>query len=263
MGALRAAELHQFGMRGVGEIFEKYRNGTLEDDDEVAVLHGPAELGYPAASEALVNIRATLDEAMHGGLITSDIGAILLKHAKTAFFKNRSYHHLLQAYISDGGDTATAEALKKWLPLGRVDQKRLDAIRMLREIDQFVSSKPGPVRVPYHFETTLLWQRLTDAHRNKQTRNSAFDLGASTSGCAEGFHHLALYRELVSQECVRRGLKPGTAELRAATIRLANMLGLTTYEELNDWRNAHAIGQDQLIEIIELEVGILSLLRTQ
>ena len=46
MGALRAAELHPFGMRGVGRIFEAYRDGLLEDDDEVAVLHGPAEMGH-------------------------------------------------------------------------------------------------------------------------------------------------------------------------------------------------------------------------
>ena len=63
MGALRAAELHAFGMRGVGRIFEAFRDGALEDDDEVAVVHGPAELDYLAASEAMVNIRATLARA--------------------------------------------------------------------------------------------------------------------------------------------------------------------------------------------------------
>src|SRR4051794_1463402 len=31
MGALRAAELHPFGMIGVGRIFEAYRDGVLED----------------------------------------------------------------------------------------------------------------------------------------------------------------------------------------------------------------------------------------
>jgi hypothetical protein len=73
MGALRAAELAPFGMRGVGRIFEAYRAGVLgasgdeafEDDDEVCVVHGPPESGYVAASEALVNIRRTLDDA-HG-----------------------------------------------------------------------------------------------------------------------------------------------------------------------------------------------------
>ena len=64
IGALRAAELHFFGMKGVGRIFEAYRQGILSDDDEVAVLHGPEELDYPAVTEAMVNIRATLDSAV-------------------------------------------------------------------------------------------------------------------------------------------------------------------------------------------------------
>src|SRR5437763_12688169 len=46
MGALRAAELDVFGMVGVGEIFEAYRDGVLEDDDEVAVAHAYAEAGF-------------------------------------------------------------------------------------------------------------------------------------------------------------------------------------------------------------------------
>ena len=52
MGALRAAELHTLGMIGVGHIFDAYRRGLIDADDEVAVLHGPAELGYPAVTEA-------------------------------------------------------------------------------------------------------------------------------------------------------------------------------------------------------------------
>ena len=43
IGALRAAELTAFGMEGVGAVFEFYRDGMLEDDDEVAMAHGPAE----------------------------------------------------------------------------------------------------------------------------------------------------------------------------------------------------------------------------
>src|SRR5437764_4260886 len=63
IGALRAAELAAFGMEGVGTIFELYRDGVLEDDDEVAIAHGPAEVGFPAGSEAMINIRQTLRKA--------------------------------------------------------------------------------------------------------------------------------------------------------------------------------------------------------
>jgi hypothetical protein len=59
MGALRAAELHAFGMEGIGEIFEWYRDGYIEADDEVAVIHSKAENDYMPFSEALVNIRKT------------------------------------------------------------------------------------------------------------------------------------------------------------------------------------------------------------
>src|SRR5262249_35596391 len=63
IGALRAAELWPFGMTGVGRVFDGYRDGSLTDDDEVAVLHGPEELDYPVVTEAMVNVRATLDQA--------------------------------------------------------------------------------------------------------------------------------------------------------------------------------------------------------
>ena len=71
MGALRAAELHVFGMIGVGAVFESYRDGVLTDDDEVAVRLGPVETGYRPLSDAMVNIRATLHAAEAAGVLTS------------------------------------------------------------------------------------------------------------------------------------------------------------------------------------------------
>src|SRR5678815_1914302 len=63
IGALRAAELHPFGMEGVGTVFRLYRAGALDDDDEVALAHGPAETGFRAASEEMVDIRQTVRKA--------------------------------------------------------------------------------------------------------------------------------------------------------------------------------------------------------
>ena len=64
--------------RASGRIFEAYRAGMLppyagpfEDDDEVAVIHGPTETGYVALSEAMVNIRATLAQAEAEGMIAA------------------------------------------------------------------------------------------------------------------------------------------------------------------------------------------------
>ena len=99
MGALRAAELAPFGMRGIGRIFEAFRDGALarcgdepfEDDDEVAVVHGPAELGYVAGSEAMVNIRCTLADAQAAGVFDAATCVRLASIAKAMFFPERSY----------------------------------------------------------------------------------------------------------------------------------------------------------------------------
>ena len=60
MGALRAAELGAFGLRGVGTIAAAFGDGTLEGDDEVALLHAPAEYGYAPIGFALVEARFAL-----------------------------------------------------------------------------------------------------------------------------------------------------------------------------------------------------------
>ena len=57
LGALRAAELESFGMLGVGEVFERFRDGVLDGDDEVALLHASAEQDYRPLTAALVDVR--------------------------------------------------------------------------------------------------------------------------------------------------------------------------------------------------------------
>ncbi len=70
MGALRAAELADFGMVGIGTIFEDFARGALQDDDEVTLVHAEADADYRPGSEALVNIRATLAAAQASGVGT-------------------------------------------------------------------------------------------------------------------------------------------------------------------------------------------------
>jgi hypothetical protein len=133
-GALRAAELDAFGMRGIGRIYEAFRDGVLEDDDEVAVLHGPEELGYPPLTEAMVNIRATLGDAARCGILAPDLAAQLIKIAKSLFYKERTYDVVLQHAAASGLSATTLHGLSAWLPAGRIDQKRRDAEALLAAI---------------------------------------------------------------------------------------------------------------------------------
>ena len=158
MGALRAAELSAFGMRGVGRIFNAYRDGALEDDDEVAVLHGPAEVGYLPASEPMVNIRATLEAAVAGGVIGPTDREALERFGKSLFFGERNWPTLLNMPRGLGVPASALAALGGWLPAGRVDQKRLDALAMLAEMRR--SQDATPSRPGFHFEWTYLWDEF-------------------------------------------------------------------------------------------------------
>lgn len=161
MGALRAAELRAFGMRGVGRIFEAYVAGRFapfadpfEDDDEVAVVHAPVELGY-AASDAMVDIRATLAAAAGAGVIGADEAEAIAGIAKALFYKDRRYAAVLEAAAAGGVAAGTLAALGAWLPQGRVAQKQLDAEALLRHLAHGGLAAAPPV---FRFERTLLWE---------------------------------------------------------------------------------------------------------
>src|SRR5437764_15100301 len=134
IGALRAAELLPFGMEGVGTVFEFYRDGSLEDDDEVAVAHGPAETGFVSASEAMVNIRQTLRKAERLGIISTELRVSLEKIGKELFYPDRNYSTVLRQPLEDGSSQADLTRLQQWMPNHRVNQKRDDALLMLRVI---------------------------------------------------------------------------------------------------------------------------------
>lgn len=164
MGALRAAELEPFGMRGVGRVFEAYRDGflapdtdaTFEDDDEVAVVHGPPGTGYLPVSEAMVNIRVTLAAAEEAGVISSSTRRKLVHIAKRAFYPERNYDMLLEAAAEATLPGKDIEGLRAWLPEGRVDQKQLDAMALLRLLPR-INRQAGNPGLTVPLEYTSQW----------------------------------------------------------------------------------------------------------
>ncbi len=158
MGALRAAELHPFGMTGIGAIFEAYKDGRLEDDDEVAVIHGPAELGYPALSEAMVNIRRTLSDAVVDGVIPPATARQIEAIAKALPYRDRGYGRVLRLAADRGVPAEELADFRTWLPGGRFDQKREDARQMLRAMRRWAAQGAAAADARFHFERTLLWE---------------------------------------------------------------------------------------------------------
>lgn len=89
MGALRAAELHPYGMVGIGEIFRMYTDGVVDADDEVAQLYSPVTL--KPHSEPLINIRHALSSAVYAGIINEGQADKIIRQLKAVYFPARSY----------------------------------------------------------------------------------------------------------------------------------------------------------------------------
>jgi len=250
MGALRAAELQPFGMRGVGRIFEAYRSGviepdrdeTFEDDDEVAVIHGPMETGYVPLSEAMVNIRCTLAKAEAAGVIGGATRDALTRIAKGMFYQERSYETLLNHTEVEALDRPEISRLRGWLPDGQVNQKRDDAQAMLAAMQALLDADPAPMRVEYDFAHTTLWENAiasgaSDAPSEPATQPEVAVLDELR---LDRLAHLAArqaaHRRLISlQECDRQGIELGRDEPDQTIAMLRRAEGLPAQDDLERW----------------------------
>ena len=141
MGALRAAELAPFGMIGVGRIFEAYRDGLCTDDDEVAVLHSSAVGDYRPLSEPMVNIRATIEHALSAGVITPELGDLVIRSAKQTFYQERSLKGAAERARAAGATSDEVDGLLRFVENdGYVDQKRLDALALIHTLAHLEAS---------------------------------------------------------------------------------------------------------------------------
>jgi hypothetical protein len=157
MGALRSAELAAFGMVPVGAIAAAFLAGELACDDEVALMHSDGVTGYCAFSEPLVNIRATIAAALAAGVVSRQSALTIVQHAQLLNYRDRAWDFILERAPADAADI---QALKRWLPAGRVDQKKKDAIAMLQRMRADLADADRPPSAPMVFTPTVLWQEF-------------------------------------------------------------------------------------------------------
>ena len=134
MGALRAAECDQLGMRGLGWIYERYCDGTLTADDEVALLFHPVT--RQALTVPLVNVRWALELATEAAILSAEAAQGLLELARRVHYSERRYELLIRT-AQDGRVRAHARALAELVAAAqlRCDRKRLDALMLLRRLE--------------------------------------------------------------------------------------------------------------------------------
>ena len=136
LGALRAVELEKFGMVGIGKIFQLYKTGKLNADDEVAVTFA-SESDYQLQSEAMIDIRYNLYLAHKKGLISEKAKSLLVKLAKEIYFPHRKYMYILEEARSKYPMLESEiNSFGSYIRSNRKSLKEMDAIRLVKYLKE-------------------------------------------------------------------------------------------------------------------------------
>jgi len=129
MGALRASELDDFGMIGIGHVYNQYKKCLSESDDDVAVAINPITMEQ--LSDSLVSMEYNFKKALDKGLISEEEFKKLLETAKSIFYPKRTYALILNMVQIHPAKIAVIE---NFLIEESIDIKRHDAIDVLEYI---------------------------------------------------------------------------------------------------------------------------------
>jgi hypothetical protein len=137
IGALRAVELEKFGMIGIGKIFQLFKHGKLDADDEVAVTF--SQDLYRLQSEAMVDIRYNLYLSLKRGFVDKETKDAIAKVAKSIYFPYRTYQNIIEETIKNypqlENNTRRFEA---YILRNRKSLKERDALKLIEHIRDMI-----------------------------------------------------------------------------------------------------------------------------
>ena len=252
MGALRAAELHPFGMVGVGEVFNRFRDGELDDDDEVAVSHTMAEDNFRPLSTAMVDLRHHFAVARETGLITDAEEQNLLGVAKSLPYSQRAMPIVLRETAARGGNgNVLSAAAIEWLD-GRArdrtfSRKHLDALECLAFVAAHLTTDPAPFRTDGWFVEPTIF--LTSAiHEVDQAllvnASEAQEINSDIALVGEGdavLRKQALLRILAREVAQLRGIRLEEHDVGGVVENFRRRYGLEELQALETWLHAHQL----------------------
>ncbi|NQZ13043.1 MAG: hypothetical protein HRT35_38345, partial [Algicola sp.] len=266
MGALRAAELAMYGMQGVGEVYQQFADGKLEDDDEVAVTHAPAELHYQPISQAMVNIRATLQAARDSNIINTDTTTTLTAQAKNCWYPERHYDAII-AHAASLLTPVQCQALKDFITHHEVDVKRNDALLLLKQLGG-LGNLPAKI-VNFNFVNTDAWAQLVEQQEQVYFQhNNPFDMAQlhdllARQGRLDSLKTEAIARQICLQKAKRIPQTPSPEQFKSTLITFAQQQncvdnGQIDFVKLSQWFDDQRLNPDSFDQLMQNQARLQS-----
>jgi hypothetical protein len=196
MGALRVAELAPYGMIGNGAVFEMYRDGVIEADDEVAVAHGDGP-EYKRFSEPLVNLRTALAAACQSGTVTAPEATAIAEFAQGQPYTARTWQGIERGTQGMGGVPQAVGRVRAFLAEHpeHADIEAADALDTLSRLGDITTQ---------HGTHDMTWSRSPHwKHRY------LYEWTVNFAGCSVGdvraeFGSIIRYRQIYDRDFPRR-----------------------------------------------------------
>lgn len=166
IGALRAAELDVFGMRGHGCIYEMYKNEEIDGDDEVAITYSKYNNDQTIP---LINIRLTFER------IDIHDKQEILDSIRSIFYAERTWdkvaqhisdelYHLIKSNYVDAKNE-DAKSLLLYLSQQQTFHRAFNSYKKEREFTLFEKKLIESILSPVWMNFNELEQRGGDNHR--------------------------------------------------------------------------------------------------
>ncbi|HET9929635.1 MAG TPA: TfuA domain-containing protein, partial [Polyangiaceae bacterium] len=271
MGALRAAELSAFGMRGVGQVFEALASGELEDDDEVAVAHAPASRGFQPLSEAMVNLRVGLRRAEREGIISTATHEALLPLVKAQFYPERSWASVMSLGEAAGLPRSELRALVHFARTKQPNAKREDAVALLELIGaELEQARRSPHRPNFTFESSVFWERTrenmashgvsdADERVHRISREAVRTHVRLTDSKFRELQRSALLDVLAAREAARMEIEVDEARVRREAERFRRARRLLRADEARSFLESNHVSKEEFSDAMQREALVQAL----
>jgi hypothetical protein len=255
MGALRAAELHAFGMVGVGKVFEWFRDQILTGDDEVAVAHASEEFGYRSLSDALVDIRDACEAAVEVGVLSEELADQLTQISKDMYFAERSCQAAARQAETNGADRERSGAWLDFVRQRGPGLKERDAELMLLQMRDFLAAEPGPFCANFTLQRTEFLERfrnevelsrVTQLDRQPAEEHELLRGGATVAELREK----QLLRILARREAESMGWQLTEEEVQEKAERFRSHHGLESPVNMATWMEAEGLSETMFWQFI-------------
>lgn len=261
MGAIRAAEMQKWGMRGVGEVFSLFSNGIIEADDEVFCDYTLIDGIYKKNTISVINLRYILSKATESLIISKDHADEIINTVKSLFYKERTISLIMNACMEKGTlNHNESKRLVEIISQSDLDIQKIDAIKCLEAVKKLRIEDLDRKEKSYQYD--LFFEALNERDRgtkNDVDHHSFYKIAndyALYSQDIESLNDAALNKKICALIADNFNIEASDEDIKAEKNLFILKHKLNGESEYQDWLKDNDLTENEFKELLAEGVKI-------